>query len=80
MIKTNIYYPELDVLRFLAFILVLFHHSPYAASIPVWVTLYNYGWMGVDLFLSLSAYLFAKLLLIEYKEKGNINIGFFYLL
>jgi peptidoglycan/LPS O-acetylase OafA/YrhL len=35
--------------------------------------------MGVDLFLCLSAFLFARLLYVEYQEKGNINIGYFYL-
>jgi len=76
--RSGVYYPELDGLRFLAFLLVLFHHSAYIASIPIWVTLYNYGWMGVDLFLCLSAFLFAKLLFIEHQDKGDINIKFFY--
>lgn len=79
MTKTGIYYPELDALRFLAFLLVLFHHSPYPDGVPIWEALHNYGWIGVDLFLCLSAYLFTKLLFIEYQKEGNINIGFFYL-
>lgn len=79
MNKVGVYYPELDALRFLAFLLVLLHHAPYTEKIPIWVILHNYGWIGVDLFLCLSAYLFTKLLYVEYQEKGNINIGFFYL-
>lgn len=79
MNKAGIYYPELDALRFFAFLLVLLHHSPYAGSVPVWVTLHDYGWLGVDLFLCLSAYLFTKLLFVEYQESGDIRIGFFYL-
>ena len=77
--KTNIYYPELDGLRFLAFLVVLIHHSPSAAGVPLWRIVNDYGWVGVDLFLCLSAYLFAKLLYVEFQEKGSINIRYFYL-
>jgi len=79
MNKSALYYPELDSLRFFAFLLVLVHHAPYVRSIPLWKTLSIYGWMGVDLFLCLSAFLFARLLFVEYQEKGNINVGYFYL-
>jgi peptidoglycan/LPS O-acetylase OafA/YrhL len=79
MNKAEHYYPELDSLRFLAFLFVLINHAPFTKTIPVWVTLSSYGWMGVDLFLCLSAFLFAKLLFVEYQEKGDINIGYFYL-
>jgi len=79
MNKSSVYYPELDSLRFFAFLFVLIHHTPVAESIPAWVTLHEYGWMGVDLFLCLSAYLFAKLLYIEFQEKGELNIRYFYL-
>ena len=79
MKKVGLYYPELDSLRFFAFLLVLIHHSPYVKSILLWKTLSKYGWMGVDLFLCLSAFLFARLLYVEYQEKGDINIGYFYL-
>jgi len=77
--KTSFYAPELDSLRFLAFLLVLVHHSQAYEAIPVWVKLSKYGWMGVDLFLCLSAFLFARLLFVEYKEKGDIHVGYFYL-
>jgi peptidoglycan/LPS O-acetylase OafA/YrhL len=79
MKKSGLYYPELDSLRFFAFLLVLVHHSPYVKSIIFWRTLSKYGWLGVDLFLCLSAFLFARLLYVEYQEKGDINIGYFYL-
>lgn len=79
MKKTSFYAPELDSLRFLAFFLVLLHHSLYYEAAPLWGTLSRYGWMGVDMFLCLSAYLFAKLLFVEYQEKGDIRIGYFYL-
>jgi peptidoglycan/LPS O-acetylase OafA/YrhL len=79
MNKSGIYYPELDSLRFFAFLLVLVHHSPYMKSVVIWRTISKYGWMGVDLFLCLSAFLFAKLLYTEYQKQGDINIGYFYL-
>ncbi|MBN1453734.1 MAG: acyltransferase [Anaerolineales bacterium] len=79
MSKSALYYPELDSLRFFAFLVVLVHHAPYVKSIPLWKNLSLYGWMGVDLFLCLSAFLFARLLFVEYQEKGNINVGYFYL-
>ena len=79
MKKNGLYYPELDSLRFFAFLIVLVHHAPYMKSITLWRSMSKYGWMGVDLFLCLSAFLFARLLYVEYQEKGNINIGYFYL-
>ena len=79
MNKVGNYYPELDSLRFFAFLLVLIHHSPYWKSIPAWQAIAQYGWMGVDLFLCLSAFLFARLLYVEYQEKGDVNVGYFYL-
>jgi peptidoglycan/LPS O-acetylase OafA/YrhL len=79
MKKSALYYPELDSLRFFAFLLVLVHHAPYVRYIPLWKNLSLYGWMGVDLFLALSAFLFARLLFAEHREKGIINIGYFYL-
>ena len=79
MKKSALYYPELDSLRFFAFLLVLVHHAPYVSYIPLWKTLSLYGWMGVDLFLALSAFLFARLLFVEHQEKGTVNVGYFYL-
>ena len=79
MKKAGLYYPELDSLRFIAFLLVLVHHAPYTESIEFWSVLSKYGWMGVDLFLCLSAFLFARLLYVEYQENGNINVRYFYL-
>ena len=79
MKKAGLYYPELDSLRFFAFLLVLIHHAPYLESIKFWSTLSKYGWMGVDLFLCLSAFLFARLLYVEYQNTGDINVGYFYL-
>jgi len=50
MKKVGHYYPELDSLRFFAFLLVLVHHNNLYSTppkiIPVWETLANYGWLG----------------------------------
>jgi peptidoglycan/LPS O-acetylase OafA/YrhL len=71
---SSLYYPALDSLRFVAFLLVLIHHSRVPAG-----RLYHYGWIGVDLFLCLSAFLFARLLSAEYQNTGRIHVGSFYL-
>ncbi|MCI0556359.1 MAG: acyltransferase [Anaerolineae bacterium] len=79
MKNSNFYFPELDSLRFFAFLLVLIHHAGYSELIEAWTTTAIYGWMGVDLFLCLSAFLFTRLLYAEYKETGGINVKKFYL-
>ena len=77
--KGKNYFPALDGLRFLAFLLVFIHHAPSISTNPVWAAIKTYGWMGVDLFLCLSAFLFARLLYAEYQRTGKINILFFYI-
>jgi peptidoglycan/LPS O-acetylase OafA/YrhL len=81
-----LYFPELDGLRFLAFLMVFIHHAPQLATFGFLqafqgflFTLHIYGWMGVDLFLCLSAFLFTKLLLVEQNTHGDINIKNFYI-
>jgi peptidoglycan/LPS O-acetylase OafA/YrhL len=63
---------ELDFLRGIAIVLVLFRHS------PVFWPLTNMGWMGVDLFFVLSGFLISGLLFKEYQKFGNIK-GFHFL-
>ena len=79
MKKSSFYIPELDSLRFFAFLLVLIHHAGYSEVIEFWLVLAKYGWMGVDLFLCLSAFLFTRLLYTEYKETGGVDIKSFYI-
>lgn len=79
MNKSSHYFPELDSLRFIAFFLVLIHHAPYLTQIKLWDTLHNYGWVGVDIFLCLSAFLFSKLLLAEHQKTGDVKISYFYI-
>lgn len=80
MFKQNkFYHPELDGLRFLAFFLVFMHHHPFLRSVPYLSILNIKGWMGVDLFFTLSAFLFTKLLLLEYEVTKSINYKKFYI-
>jgi peptidoglycan/LPS O-acetylase OafA/YrhL len=86
-IRSSEYVPALDGLRFLAFFAVFIRHTLAAwsfladpnapASVEVW-TFGQYGWMGVDLFLALSAFLLTRLLLVERERFGKINVPRFF--
>src|SRR5688572_28485106 len=84
------YHPELDVLRFLAFLAVFFHHAlprdaalyiknglPPAASQFI-LAAKEAGAYGVDLFFVLSAYLITELLIREHAQRGSFSISAFY--
>ncbi len=73
------YFPELDGLRFFAFLLVFLHHFPEMKAIPFLSAIQRNGWMGVDLFFVLSAYLFTKLILAEIRKTNSIDFRKFYL-
>ena len=89
--KSSFYRPELDVLRFFAFLAVFIFHLPrhtpefYAAhGLPRIVgslinDLMQAGVFGVDLFFVLSAYLITELLLREKREFGALDVRGFYL-
>jgi peptidoglycan/LPS O-acetylase OafA/YrhL len=84
------YHPELDVLRFLAFLAVFMHHAlPREAALylnkglPPAITQFilaakEAGAYGVDLFFVLSAYLITELLLREHAQRGSFSISAFY--
>lgn len=84
------YHPELDVLRFLAFLGVFLHHTlprdttPFINSgLPVFVAEWlvvakGAGAYGVDVFFVLSAYLITELLLREQANRGSFSISAFY--
>jgi len=80
----NRYYrPELDALRFFAFVCVFcFHRMDYVPTDPVhdpW--LFNFstiGAFGVCVFFLLSAFLITELLLREQSETGRIHVPSFY--
>jgi peptidoglycan/LPS O-acetylase OafA/YrhL len=66
-----LYYPAVDGLRFIAFLLVFIGHfhgfiiSNYLSHI---------GWSGVELFFLLSGFLLTKLLVTEYNQTGKVNL------
>ena len=87
--RTRFYLPELDSLRFFAFLAVfLWHLRP----IPGWaiaaphknvaetlaIALWQAGEFGVDLFFTLSAFLITELLVREKLQFGSIDIRSFY--
>ncbi|MFT7153286.1 MAG: peptidoglycan/LPS O-acetylase OafA/YrhL [Alteromonas macleodii] len=59
--------PQIDFLRGVAVILVLFRHHPF---IPF---LNDIGWVGVDLFFVLSGYLVSTLLFNEFRKTSSIR-------
>lgn len=78
------YRPELDVLRFIAFLFVFFTHRMDLA--PIDSTKYYWGYhfsligvYGVPLFFFLSAFLITELLTKELELNGKISIKSFYL-
>jgi peptidoglycan/LPS O-acetylase OafA/YrhL len=84
------YHPELDVLRFFAFLAVFFHHAlPREAALyiknglPPAATQFilaakEAGAYGVDLFFVLSSYLITELLIREHAQRGSFSISAFY--
>ena len=89
--NNTFYHPELDILRFVAFLAVFIHHalprdaSLYIASglspaITEWLlTAKEAGAFGVDLFFALSSYLITELLLREHAQRGTFSIPDFYI-
>ena len=71
------YLPELDALRFFAFLSVFISHLPivYGRGQPFWSHLLGHG---VDLFFALSAYLLTELMLREKEVTGRVDLRAFY--
>ena len=73
--KQQFYRPELDLLRFFAFIMVFVAHT---------VNLRHFNWVfeaggnGVCLFFLLSAYLIAELLMRERDSTQSVHVGAFF--
>ncbi|CAN5344871.1 acyltransferase [soil metagenome] len=85
------YWPQLDGLRSLAFLLVFFHHlgrvadlergaiSPaLAPALPLLDTVCAWGWVGVDIFFSLSGFLITHLLIAEKSRFQSISFKLFF--
>ncbi|HEY1726389.1 MAG TPA: acyltransferase [Steroidobacteraceae bacterium] len=85
------YRPELDILRFFAFLGVyIIHIAPYPVEVleqhrvphaiaEMAMAMVHGGVYGVDLFFVLSAYLITELLLREKESRGHLNVPAFYL-
>jgi peptidoglycan/LPS O-acetylase OafA/YrhL len=80
------YRPELDALRFLAFLMVFGSHvvtwpqgaSPFGSPLLFARAIVAGGGLGVDLFFVLSAYLITELLLREKQVTGALDVRAFY--
>lgn len=73
----RVYFPKLDGLRFLAFLLVFVHHYPVLAGFFEPFRLH--GWIGVELFFVISSYLLTKLLDQEIKQTDKILMKNYFL-
>jgi peptidoglycan/LPS O-acetylase OafA/YrhL len=83
------YRPELDGLRFYAFLGVFVYHtlpeqpafyrSLHLPLPSLWAAVAKSGASGVDLFFTLSAFLITVLLLEERRESGDISLRWFYI-
>ena len=85
------YHPELDVLRFGAFLAVFMHHAlprdarlyianGFSTGAAEWLlNAKAAGAFGLDLFFALSAYLITELLLREHAKRGSYSISAFYI-
>src|ERR1035437_9331490 len=84
------YRPELDVVRFLAFLLVFGHHflpegsGPSTAALPRSLTRIFYACagssgFGLCLFFTLSSYLICELLIREREAAGSVQAKQFYI-
>src|SRR4029077_18657363 len=78
------YHPELDVLRFWAFLMVFACHASSRLDFPTRIPaalqrlVFRAGACGVDLFFCLSAYLITEILLRERRIKGSLDVRSFY--
>lgn len=71
--RTSTRNKRLDILRCVAVLTVLVHHS---GAVPL---LTKMGWVGVDLFFVLSGFLISGLLYSEFKKTGAINFKRFFI-
>src|SRR5688572_15237444 len=78
MTNKRFFIPQLDSLRFIAFLFIFIHHSSFQ-GIPFLASIQNIGWIGVDIFFCLSAFLLTRLLLFEIADMRSVNIPNFFM-
>ncbi len=86
MKANKLYFPNLDGLRTVAFLIVFFGHcfflfdyKPGMPMLKVLITLFTHADLGVNFFFVLSGFLISYLLLAEKHKNGKINIQTFYI-
>ncbi|MCO6050827.1 acyltransferase [Mesorhizobium sp. RP14(2022)] len=75
----SLYLPSLDGLRCLAFLLVFVHHMPAPQPIGWLEPASIHGWVGVELFFVISAFLFFYLFEAERSKTGRVSYSGFYI-
>jgi peptidoglycan/LPS O-acetylase OafA/YrhL len=80
--KRDVRWPQLDLLRGIAILMVIFHHTTVewrdvGVMGPVAYFFRWLGWSGVDLFFVLSGFLIGGLLFREIKRDKSLNVGRF---
>jgi peptidoglycan/LPS O-acetylase OafA/YrhL len=68
--RPDTYRPEIDGLRALAVLSVLFYHAGFSA--------FGGGYVGVDVFFVISGYLITRLILAELERTGSFDFARFY--
>lgn len=69
------YRPEIDGLRALAVLAVIFYHGLLPLNN---FTILSGGFLGVDIFFVISGYLITSIILLEIKNKGHFSFLYFY--
>jgi peptidoglycan/LPS O-acetylase OafA/YrhL len=76
--QTKPRYANIDLLRSIAILMVVFYHSVNMSKVPQWVwDIGETGSLGVDLFFVLSGFLVGGLYFKERREFGTVNISRF---
>ena len=69
------YRPEIDGLRAIAVISIIFYHS---RIILYGQNFFSGGFLGIDIFFVISGYLISSLILIDLEFKNNFSFKLFY--
>lgn len=71
--SNRLFVPGLDGLRFISFFLIFVHHAE-DTHIPFIDFIKDNGWIGVDIFFTVSAFLLTRLLTAEFNDTGTIHL------